>query len=182
MRLALVAVGATAAGFTAGALLAAGGGALRAAALLGLIRRLRALLGRGVRIALLLRGCGRGEHAALLLRGLLARILLRGTRIGALLRCARLLLLSLPALSGALSGAALIGAVDGVAVCAAAGKHGYSQPLPEDLVEGAGVVNSVKLVVGRGAAVGDTVEVGEVVGVVSCSTSMVGVGMGWKGT
>ena len=101
-----MAVGATAAGFTAGALLAAGGGALRAAALLGLIRRLRALLGRGVRIALLLRGCGRGEHAALLLRGLLARILLRGTRIGALLRCARLLLLSLPALSGALSGAA----------------------------------------------------------------------------
>ena len=100
MRLALVAVGATAAGFTAGALLTAGGGALRAAALLGLIRRLRALLGRGVRIALLLRGCGRDEHAALLLRGLLARILLRGTRIGALLRCARLLLLSLPALSG----------------------------------------------------------------------------------
>lgn len=95
---------------------------MRAAALLGLIRRLRALLGRGVRIALLLRGCGRGEQAALLLRGLLARILLRGTRIGALLRCARLLLLSLPALSGALSGA-----VDGVAVCAAAGKHGYSR-------------------------------------------------------
>ena len=47
---------------------------------------------------------------------------------------------------------------------------------------GAGVVNSVKLVVGRGAAVGVTVAVGEAVGVVSCSTSMVGVGMGWKGS
>ena len=139
---------------------------MRAAALLGLIRRLRALLGRGVRIALLLRGCGRGEHAALLLRGLLARILLRGTRIGALLRCARLLLLNLPAQ-----------VTTGSIQAAVSGSGTLTSEDVEDLSVPA-TVKVEKLYVEQG----DTVEVGEVVGVVSCSTSMVGVGMGWKGT